>query len=66
MKFRYGDKLKFDMSGAPTGLSIDNHGAISGFVSDAKPGTYNVTIRVTNSRNGASDSVTLPLIIAGK
>ncbi|MGB8478208.1 MAG: putative Ig domain-containing protein [Acidobacteriaceae bacterium] len=66
MKFRTGDDLAFDMTGAPAGLSIDNHGVISGFVGDAKPAKYEVTIHVKNSKNGAGDSVTLPLTVIGK
>ncbi|MHB1936360.1 MAG: putative Ig domain-containing protein [Acidobacteriaceae bacterium] len=66
MKFRTGDELVFDMSGAPAGLSIDNRGVISGFVGDAKPAKYKVTINVKNSKNGAGDSVTLPLSMVGK
>jgi len=66
MKFRYGDELAFEMTGAPAGLTIDNHGVISGFIGDAKPAKYEVTIRVKNSRNGAADSVTLPLTVVGK
>jgi hypothetical protein len=66
MKFRTGDDLAFDMTGAPAGLSIDNHGVISGFVGDAKPAKYEVTIHVKNSKNGAGDSVTLPLTVVGK
>ena len=66
MKFRYGDELAFEMSGAPAGLTIDNHGVISGFVGDAKPAKYDVTIRVKDCRKGTSDSVTLPLTVVGK
>jgi hypothetical protein len=66
MKFRTGDDLAFDMTGAPAGLSIDNHGVISGFVGDAKPAKYEVTIHMKNSKNGAGDSVTLPLTVVGK
>jgi hypothetical protein len=66
MKFRTGDDLAFDMSGAPAGLSIDSHGVISGFVGDAKPAKYDVTIHVKNNKNGAADSVTLPLTVVGK
>ncbi|MES2223125.1 MAG: Ig domain-containing protein [Acidobacteriota bacterium] len=66
MKFRSGDELAFEMSGAPAGLTIDDHGVISGFVGDAKPAEYQVTIRVKDSRKGQSDSVTLPLTVIGK
>ena len=65
MKFRTGDDLTFDMSGAPAGFSIDNHGIISGSVGEAKPGKYNVIIDV-KSEKGAADSVTLPLTVVGK
>jgi hypothetical protein len=66
MKFRYGDELAFDMTGAPTGLSIDGQGVISGFIGDSKPAKYDITIQVTNRRNGASDSVTLRLNVVSK
>jgi hypothetical protein len=66
MKFRNGDELAFEMTGAPAGLTIDTLGVISGFVGDAKPAKYDVTIRVKNSRKGTSDSVTLPLTVVGK
>jgi hypothetical protein len=66
MKFRSGDELAFDMTGAPAGLSIDSQGVISGFVGDAKTTKYEVTINVKNSRNGAADSVTLPLTVVEK
>jgi hypothetical protein len=66
MKFRSGDDLAFDMAGAPAGLSIDNKGVISGFVGDTKPAKYDVTIHVRSNKNGAADSVTLPLTVVGK
>jgi hypothetical protein len=65
MRFRTGDDLAYDMSGAPAGFSIDNHGVISDSVGEAKPGKYNVTIGV-KSEKGAADSVTLPLTVVGK
>jgi hypothetical protein len=51
------------MTGAPVGLTIDNHGVISGFVGDGKPAKYDVTIRVKDTGQGASDSVTRPLTV---
>lgn len=66
MKFREGDDLVFQMTGAPAGLSIDGHGVISGFIEDPKQAKYELTIGVKNSGNGAGDSIQLPLTIAAK
>lgn len=66
MKFRYGDDLVFHMTGAPDGLTIDNHGVISGFVGNASRERYSVTLTVENKTNGVRDSVTLPLIVMHK
>lgn len=65
MKFRYGDDLVFRMTGAPVGLSIDDHGVISGFVGDAKEAKYEVTLEVKNQK-GVGDSIQLPLMVTGK
>ena len=64
MKFRTGDNLTFEMTGAPEGLTIDSGGIISGFVRDTKPSKYNVTINVKSDK-GAEDSITLPLTVVG-
>lgn len=66
LKFRGGDDLVFQMTGAPAGLTIDRHGVISGFVGNPKENRYQVTIDVKNAANGIGDSVQLPLTIAGK
>ncbi|MEO6922189.1 MAG: putative Ig domain-containing protein, partial [Bryocella sp.] len=66
LRFRSGDDLVFHMTGAPTGLSIDKNGLISGFVGDAKQDKYEVTIEVQNKTNGASDSVKLALPVTRK
>lgn len=66
MKFRSGDELAFEMTGAPAGLTIDNRGVISGFAGDTKPAKYQVNIRVKDSRKGQSDCVTLPLTVVAK
>lgn len=66
MKFRYGDNPVFHIAGAPNGLTIDNHGVISGFIGNDMQKKYSVTITVEDKTNGAHDSITLPLTVMEK
>jgi len=67
MKFRNGDELAFEMTGAPRGLTIGrNTGLIAGFVPADAAGNYELVIKVTDQRTGAQDSVKLPLGVGTK
>jgi hypothetical protein len=64
VKFRGGDELVFELTGAPEGLAIGKtDGVISGFV-PAGTGTTKVTVTVTNHVTGERDSVVLPFGVA--
>jgi hypothetical protein len=65
MKFRSGDEYSFSLTGAPDGVSIDDNGLISGFVTDAAKDRYELTVSVKSKTGGAGDSVTLLLRVKG-
>jgi hypothetical protein len=66
MKFRSGDEYSFSLSGAPEGISIDDTGLISGFVTDAVEDRYELTVSVKGKTGGLGDSVKLLLRVQGK
>ena len=66
MKFRSGDEYSFSVAGAPEGISIDDTGLISGFVTEAVKDRYELTVRVKSKTGGAGDSVKLLLQVQGK
>ena len=47
VRLRTGDKLRYEMEGAPAGLTIDNEsGLISGYISRDAAGKYDITVNV--------------------
>jgi hypothetical protein len=63
LRYRTGDELTFTLEGAPKGLTIDDHGEISGFVEEGAHGRYELKIRVKRKSDGAGDAVELPLTV---
>ncbi len=64
MKFRNGDELKFELAGAPQGLSIDPaKGLIAGHLPASAAGKHELTVTVSDLRGGGKDSVKLALTV---
>lgn len=63
MRFRTGDELEYSLEGAPSGLSIDGAGTISGFVDASSQSRYRVTVRVQDKRRGGTDAAWLTLAV---
>jgi hypothetical protein len=62
MRYRTGDELVFDLSGAPDSLSIgEKTGLIAGYLPPKSAGEYEFLVRVSDERTGAQDSVKLVL-----
>ena len=65
MRYRSGDELLFELSGAPEGLSIGpKTGVIAGFLPVKAAGRYDVRLTVRDQRTGGRDSVSLALAVA--
>ena len=64
LRYRAGDDLVFELSGAPPGLSIDSTGLISGFVQAGKNEHYELTVEVKGNASGVGDTVKFPLSVA--
>jgi hypothetical protein len=61
-RFRNGDRLSFEISGAPQGLSIrKTDGLISGFLSTDSPGKHQLRVKVVDERSGSHDERFLEL-----
>lgn len=61
-RFRNGDRLSFEISGAPRGLSIrKTDGLISGFLSNDSLGEHQLRVRVVDERTGSHDERLLEL-----
>ena len=52
-----GDDLKFSLDGAPSGMAIDDSGRLSW--SNAQPGSYDVTVTVSDGMARATQSLSL-------
>jgi len=64
MRFRSGDDLVFELSGAPDGLSINSEsGLIAGYLPDGSAGEYEALVAVKDERTGARDERKLRLVI---
>ena len=64
MRFRGGDRLKFNLSGAPRGLSIsETEGLIAGYLSADSVGKYQLTVTVADESTGHWDEETLELVV---
>ena len=62
MRFRNGDDLVFELSGAPDDLSINRKsGMITGYLPAESDGEYKILVTVTDERTGARDEKKLTL-----
>ncbi len=56
MCFRAGDEPQFELSGAPSGVTVDpQSGMIAGFLPAGSAGEYRLTLAVTDRRSGRQD-----------
>jgi hypothetical protein len=64
LRYRTGDDLLFEMSGAPENLTIEpESGLISGFLAPESTGRYLLNIVITNRRTGNKTEGKLPLAV---
>ena len=62
--FRGGDEPAFAVTGAPQGLTIDNHsGLLAGSLPAKAAGRYKLTVSVSGKNSGAHDSLNLVLLV---
>ena len=64
-RFRTGDELAFELSGAPKGLAISPAGVVSGFLPAGSAGKYEIVVNVSDRKKAAKDSIKLLLQVRG-